>query len=202
MVVRVVGYEEEVTEDNGAVPNLNWSDGGERNELNVTQNNGDSDHHQSAEFEGRVANFDVLHVQVVAPVVVEDDGTPVVNGSHLSMDPGQQRGSTSQNFQAQLDDIDVELGLFDGGKENGKGAQDRMVSGVGDWMSTRLVKNFPIQSIPDSVSSTQRLELWSLKRTREDLSEERELVNVSRKKQAIVFQNQTVEADAQPRRQP
>jgi len=105
-------------------------------------------------------------------VVVEDDGTPVVNGSHLSIDPGQQRGSTSQNFQAQLDDIDVELGLFDGGKENGKGAQDRMVSGVGDRMSARLVKNFPIQSVPDSVSSTQRLELWSLKCTREDLSEE------------------------------
>ena len=78
----------------------------------------------------------------------------------------------------------MELGLFYGGKENGKGAQDHMVSGVGDRMdeSVRLVKNFPIQSVPDSVSSTQRLELWSLKRTREDLSEERELVNVSRKK--------------------
>ena len=98
----------------------------------------------------------------------------------------------------------MELGLFYGGKENGKGAQDHMVSGVGDRMdeSVRLVKNFPIQSVPDSVSSTQRLELWSLKRTREDLSEERELVNVSRKKQAIVFQNQTVEVEVQPLRQP
>ena len=103
-----------------------------------------------------------------------------------------------------MDDIDEELGLFYGGKENGKGAQDCKASGVGDRMvePARLVRNFPIQSILDNVSSTQRLELWSLKRTREDLSEERELVNVSRKKQAIVFQNQTVEADAQPRRQP
>ena len=47
-----MGYEEEVTEDNGVVPNPDWSDGEERNELNVIQNNGDSDHHQSAEYEG------------------------------------------------------------------------------------------------------------------------------------------------------
>ena len=63
--------------------------------MNVIQNNGDSDHHQSAEYEGRVVKFDVLHVQVVAPVVVEDDRIPEVSGLYLSMDPGQQRGSTS-----------------------------------------------------------------------------------------------------------
>ena len=36
----------------GLLQNRNWSDGGERNELNVIQKNGDSDHHQSAEYEG------------------------------------------------------------------------------------------------------------------------------------------------------
>nr|POE46431.1 hypothetical protein CFP56_41678 [Quercus suber] len=143
-VVRVMGYEEEVNKNNGAIPNSDGSDGGDRNELNGLQNNGDSDHHQSTEYKGRVANFDVLHVQAVAPVVVEDDGTPEVS--------------------------DVELGRFDGGKENGKGTQDCMVSGVGDRLNetARLVENSPIQSGLDSVSSTQRLELWSLKRTRKD----------------------------------
>ena len=66
----------------------------------------------------------------------------------------------------------------------------------------RVVKDVPLQPVRGSASSTQTLEFCSLKHTREDSSEERDLVRVSRKKQAIVHKNQTVEADAQPRRQP
>ncbi|KAK7829774.1 hypothetical protein CFP56_028868 [Quercus suber] len=60
-VVRVAGYKEEVNEDYGAVPNLDGSDGGDRNELNGLQKNGNNDHHHSTKYEGRVANFDALH---------------------------------------------------------------------------------------------------------------------------------------------
>ena len=64
--------------------------------------------------------------------------------------------------------------------------------------TARVVKDVPLQPVRGSASSTQILELCSLKRTKEDSSEERDLVRVSRKKQAIVYKNQTVEADVQP----
>nr|POF10712.1 hypothetical protein CFP56_46145 [Quercus suber] len=57
---------------------------------------------------------------------------PLCRGRKIGLSTSQQRSSTSQSFQAQLDDIDVELGSFNGGKENGEGTQDFMINGVGD----------------------------------------------------------------------
>ena len=139
-------------------------------ELNIIQNNGGSVQHQSNEDAGRVANCDGLHASVAAPEAVEVDGIPEVSSSNTNMELGQQSGSISQDFQAQLDDIDAELGRFDGGE----GARDSMVSGVGVRMgeTARLVKDLPLQPVRGSASSTQILELCSLKRTREDSNEE------------------------------
>ena len=49
---------------------------------------------------------------------------------------------------------------------------------------------------------TLSVDLGSLKRPREVSSEELGIAKVSRKKQAVVIKTQSVEADAQPRRQP
>jgi len=50
--------------------------------------------------------------------------TPKESSSTISMEPAQTRGLASQNFQAQLDNIDAKLGRFDVLKENGKGDRD------------------------------------------------------------------------------
>ena len=203
-MILVAGYEKEVNEDNGAVPSPERGNDGDTDKLNILQNKDGSDQLHSNEVVGRVADCDGLHAQVMAPVAVEVDRNPKASSSNINMELGQQSGSTSQDFQAQLDDIDAELERFDGGENNGEVARDSGVSGVGVRMGeiARVVKDVPLQPVRGSASSTQILELCSLKHTREDSSEERDLVRVSRKKQAIVHKNQTMEADAQPRRQP
>lgn len=115
-------------------------------------------------------------------MVTEVNGIPDVSSLHRCMDPGDIRGPTSQNFQAQLDDINVELACFDGGKELGKKVQVGKSSG-----------NTP-SIIP--------MELFCLKHLREVSSEEMGLANDSRKKQVLVAKTQSVEADVQPCRQP
>ena len=203
-VIRVAGYEEEVNEDNGAAPSPEWGNDGDKDELNILQNKDGSDQLHNNEVVGRVADCDGLHAQVAAPVAVEVDRNPKASSLNTNMELGQQSGSISQDFQAQLDDIDAELERFDGGENNGEVARDSGVSGVGVRMgeTARVVKDVPLQPVRGSASSTQILELCSLKCTREDSSKERDLVRVSRKKQAIVHKNQSVEADVQPRQQP
>ena len=50
-------------------------------------------------------------------MVTEVNRIPNVSNPHRCMDPGDIRGPISQNFQAQLDDIDAKLARFKGGKE-------------------------------------------------------------------------------------
>ena len=102
-VIRVTGYEEEVNEDNGAAPSPEWGNDGDKDELNILQNKDGSDQLHSNEVVGRVADCDGLHAQVMAPVAVEVDRNPKASSSNINMELGQQSGSTSQDFQAQLE---------------------------------------------------------------------------------------------------
>ena len=70
-------------------------------------------------------------------------------------------------------------------------------------MPTKLVgKHSHSRSDKLGVVPSDRMGSTSLKRPREDSSEELKLESVGRKKQVVDFQNLTVEADVQPRRQP
>lgn len=138
--------------------------------LNTMQSNGDREHHRSDDDEGRSAKFNDVHGQMEVLVVTEVNGIPDMSNLHRCMDLGDIRGPTSQNFQAQLDDINVELACFDGGKELGK--KVRVGKGSG---STPAI-------IP--------MELFCLKLLREVSSEEMGLANDSRKKQVLVVRTQ------------
>ena len=62
IVIRVAGYEEEKHEDNETALYLEQSEGGDVEVLNTMQSNGDQEHHQSDDDEGRNAKFDDVHV--------------------------------------------------------------------------------------------------------------------------------------------
>nr|POE58142.1 hypothetical protein CFP56_67256 [Quercus suber] len=183
------------------------SEGEDVETVNSMQSNGKSMHHNyGANVEGGDVNFDTVHGQGEVPIATDGDGSPVVSGLIRCMDHGHIRGTSSQNFQDQLDEIDAEIKIFDG--KNELGQQNRDCKGIGGRgggsveKSIGRVTNYALQSDVGCTPSIISGELCSLKRPREVSSEELGLAVDSRKKQALEIKIQSVEADAQPRRQP
>ena len=96
-----------------------------------------------------------------------------------------------------LDEIDAEIGRLDGGMDCGEQHQVWKDNGLG----VRMEKSVDSASIQHD-NGTLSVDLGSLKHPREVSSEELGIAKVSRKKQALVIKTRSVEADAQPRRQP
>ena len=115
----------------------------------------------------------------------------------------QVGGFVSQDFQAKLDEIDVDLRCFETSKVVGVDEWDMRAGqdGLGWVMPTKLVgKQSHSRSGKLGVVPSDGMGSTSLKRPREDSSEELKLESVGRKKQVVDFPNLTVEADVQPRR--
>ena len=195
-VIRVEGYEEPRQEDEGPVSHSEHSEEEDGVTLNAAHGIGAEDSNHGVEKESESERLDETPCEGAGPTVLEDDRRNV-SAPIKCMDIGQPRGLTSQNFHAQLDEIDAEIGRLDGGMDCGEQHQVWKDNGLG----ARLEKSVDYASFQHD-NGTVSVDLGSLKRPREVSSEELGIAKVSRKKQAVVIKTQSVEADAQPRRQP
>ena len=203
-VIRVTGYEEVIHGDDGPTLHSEQSEGEDVKALNSMQSNGIITHHCGDNVEGGSAKSDTVHGKGEVLVATDGDESPVVSIPNRCMDQGHLQGTTSQNFQDQLDEINAEIKRFDGGKELEQQNRVCRSNGEGDRIEKSLgrLTNYALQLDVGSTPSIILGELCSLKHPREVSSEELGLANDSREKQALVIKTQSVEADVQPCRHP
>ena len=141
-VIWVTGYEEVQHEDEGSVLHSEQSEEEDGEPLNTTHGIGADKNCRGNEDEGRSERFDATPCEGVGPIASEGDRRSADSSPIKCMDLGQSRGPTSQIFQAQLDEIDAEIGRLDGGMDCGEqhrvckdsGLGVRMVKSVEGWI--------------------------------------------------------------------
>ena len=164
-------------EDEGPVLHSEHSKEEDGATLNATHGIGVEDCDHGAEKESRSERLAKTPCEGAGPTVSEGVWRNVDRDPTRSMDIGQLRGLTSQNFQAQLDEIDAEIGRLDGGMDCGEQHQVWKNNGLGVRMEKSV--DFVSTQLDDGTVS---IDLGSLKRPREVSSEELGIAKVSRKK--------------------
>lgn len=164
-MIHVARCEEVIHGDDGLALHSKQSEGENVEIMNSMQSNGISMHHCGVNMEGGSANSNTVHGQEEEPIATDGDGSLVMSVPIRCMDYGHIRGTSSQNFQDQLDEIDAKLERFDGEKELGQ--QNRVCRGIGVGgrieKSVGGVTNYALQSDVGSTPSIILGELCSLK---------------------------------------
>ena len=117
IVIRVARYEDVRHKDEGPILHSEHSEEEDGVPLNATHGIGVNKIDRGAEKESRSERLDDTPCEGAGPTVSEGARRNVDSTLIRCMKLGQPWDLTSQNFQAQLDEIDVEIGRLDGGMD-------------------------------------------------------------------------------------